>query len=532
MELEQYLSGLTEEKRAVLLGRETGDPLHEAFASKRVVHAGLMGEPVAKRDQQAVWQRILDEPADRSRQHAVYIHIPFCQTRCLYCGFFQNLGSREQEDEYVDLLIEEMYRESHRRQFFGTPIDSVYLGGGTPTSLSAENAERLLAAVRENFNLTSTCEFTIEGRVHDLVPEKIRAWLDGGVNRVSLGVQSFDTNVRRQMGRLDSREEVLARLAEIRRFDVAVIADLIYGLPGQTMDVWLDDVKTLAATGVDGIDLYQLNTFPGGRLEQAVKTGKVPAPATIAEQADMYIAAREYLADAGFSRLSLCHWSRGSRERSLYNTMAKTGAVVYPFGCGAGGKAGGFTFMQQRQLAPYTAMVCQQQKPIMMMAAQAEKNLQEAANRIVAGFEQGYIDFRSLSASNHLVAGLKPVLSLWERRGLGSFSHDGMYRLTPAGEFWYISLTQSLLECLQVLSEPAERQTPVDESAKGKSDNLDELLQEMLPQSTPEERQRMVKKMPMGVRMMLRHASRDTMKRLLAGLPADMLQRMIDKAKN
>ena len=154
MELEQYLSGLTEEKRAVLLGRETGDPLHEAFASKRVVHAGLMGEPVAKRDQQAVWQRILDEPADRSRQHAVYIHIPFCQTRCLYCGFFQNLGSREQEDEYVDLLIEEMYRESHRRQFFGTPIDSVYLGGGTPTSLSAENAERLLAAVRENFNLT------------------------------------------------------------------------------------------------------------------------------------------------------------------------------------------------------------------------------------------------------------------------------------------------------------------------------------------------------------------------------------------
>ena len=107
--------------------------------------------------------------------------------------------------------------------------------------------------------------------MHDLTPEKIEAWLSNGVNRISLGVQSFDTELRQRIGRLDSRETVLDKISMLKSYDVTVIVDLIYGLPGQTMDMWLEDVRALETADVDGMDLYQLNIFPGGSLGKGCK---------------------------------------------------------------------------------------------------------------------------------------------------------------------------------------------------------------------------------------------------------------------
>lgn len=228
MELQAYLAGLPEGKREALLGRETVDPLHAAFAKKRVVHAGLLGAPVAPGEQQRAWQAAMAREADASRQHAIYLHIPFCRTKCLYCSFFQNATCQQAEDDYVDDLLRELRQGAETKQLQTARIDSVFFGGGTPTSLSPRNAERLLRAVREEFHLADDCEVTMEGRIHDLVPEKIETWLRGGVNRISLGVQSFDTELRRRVGRLDAREEFLpdvdleARQAAIERIPQAV----------------------------------------------------------------------------------------------------------------------------------------------------------------------------------------------------------------------------------------------------------------------------------------------------------------------
>lgn len=456
MKLEAYLTGLSQEKRQTLLGRDTEDSLHQAFSHKRVVHAGLIGEAIMPARQQQVWQAAMQQPADLSNQHAVYIHIPFCQTRCLYCGFYQNASRQEVEDAYVDDLLAEIEAEADSIQLRETPIKAVFIGGGTPTSLSAENASRLLDAIQCSFSLVSDCEVTLEGRVHDLVPEKIEAWLSHGVNRISLGVQSFDTVLRQRVGRIDSREEVLKRLELLKSYDVTVIVDLIYGLPGQTMEIWMDDVKTLALADVDGMDLYQLNVFPNGPLDKAVANGSVPPCATIAEQADMYVAARDYLLDSGVERLSLCHFRRSKRERSLYNTLAKTGAVVYPFGCGAGGNFGGLTFMQLRELKAYHAAMAKGEKPLMMLARQVEPKLKQATDNIIADLEKGFVDFRRLSMLDCRLEELDLLLTLWQQRGL--MTEDlGVYRLTKAGEFWYISLTQSLVEAAQVVMKDKEK---------------------------------------------------------------------------
>ena len=108
-------------------------------------------------------------------------------------------------------------------------------------------------------------------------------------------MQSFDTSLRRRVGRIDAREEVLRRLELLQSYDVTVIVALIYGLPGQTKELWLEDIKTLLATDVDGMDLYQLNIFPGGDLDKALQSGRIPACADIAAQADHYMAARDLL---------------------------------------------------------------------------------------------------------------------------------------------------------------------------------------------------------------------------------------------
>ena len=531
MILAKYLADLSLQKKEVLLGKTTNDALHSAFNGKRVVHAGLLGEPMRQEEQQVKYYESLLKKADKKRKHAVYIHIPFCQTRCLYCGFYQNASRQEVEDGYLQQLLEEIAAEASSPQLQGTTIDAVFIGGGTPTSLSPANAARLLQMVQESFTLAKDCEVTLEGRIQDLVPEKIETWLQHGVNRISLGVQSFSTSLRQRIGRIDDREEVLQRLKCLKRYDVTVIVDLIYGLPGQTMEMWLDDIKTLAEVDVDGMDLYQLNIFPEGPLDKAVKNGLVPACADIGGQADMYVAARDFLLEQGVERLSLCHWRRHKRERSLYNTLAKSGADVYAFGCGAGGHFGGITWMNQRTLEAYQADRLQGKKPLLMIAHQVEEDLGQVCDELIRNLEMGFVDLRSLMLRDRRLEEMEIVLQLWQQRGLMQ-ADLGIYRLTKAGEFWYISLTQSLVECAQVILAPEQLEAPTEELAGAHSDALDELLAEILPDSTVEKRAKLMDRIPMAVRMMLRRSSKESLKSMIAGMPPAMWDKMLQRAAN
>ena len=362
--------------------------------------------------------------------------------------------------------------------------------------------------------------------MHDLTPEKIEAWLSNGVNRISLGVQSFDTELRQRIGRLDSRETVLDKISMLKSYDVTVIVDLIYGLPGQTMDMWLEDVRALETADVDGMDLYQLNIFPGGALEKAVKNGRVPPCADIAGQADMYIAARDYLLNQGVERLSLCHWRRSKRERSLYNTLAKSGAEVYAFGCGAGGHFAGISWMNERSLGDYQALQEKGLKPIMMAGHQVNQRLGMICDKIISDLEKGFVDYRSLLVLDSRMEALEQVLSLWKQRGLMQDT-VGVYHLTKAGEFWYVSLSQSLVECAQVIWDNGEGELPAEEINGQTSDALAEVLAEILPESTVEGREKILKRMPMAVRMMLRKSSKEALRAMLVSMPKSMRDKML-----
>ena len=388
------------------------------------------------------------EPVKGQLQSA-YIHIPFCQTKCLYCGFFQNAANQSAEDRYIDLLIQDLESDATQRRLKDGLIQTVFIGGGTPTSLSATNAARLLQAIKKCLPLANDYELTLEGRINDVVPEKMEAWFANGVNRMSLGVQSFHTKIRRQLGRLDDQETILERLRQLKEYNqCALVVDLIYGLPDQTPEKWQEDLELLEAAPIDGMDLYQLNVFENSDLNTAIKNGKVSPAATTREQAAMFAQARAFVDSYNYRRLSAAHWSRSSREPQLYNTMAKRGYPMFPFGCGAGGNVGGYMTMLHRSLGAYEHMVEAGQKPFMVLMKQSP--LQEVANIIVDQLEHCYFDLKPLVAYDERLAELTWLYDLWRERGL--VEHNGiMYKLTLAGEFWHVNLTQTTIELAQYL---------------------------------------------------------------------------------
>lgn len=449
MSLASFFESIPEKQRNLQLGLACDNPMSGAFPHKRVVHAGLNGTLISPKESQSVWDAVMRGTPKRGQMQCAYIHIPFCKTKCTYCGFFQNGTSQSIEDNYIDGLIGELKLASECPRLKDGLIHAVFIGGGTPTSLSPANSERLLKAIKEYLPLANDYELTLEGRIHDLIPENLEVWMNNGVNRMSIGIQSFNTKVRQMVGRLDTKETVLERLAALKAYgQCSVVIDLIYGLPGQTMEVWEQDLADLVKSGVDGADLYQLNVFDGSDLNRDITSGKVPPAATTSMQGDMFEFGRTYLEARAYRRLSAAHWSANNRERSLYNILAKAGVPMFPFGSGAGGNVDGYGMMLHRALKPYEDMVSRGEKPFMALMKQSD--LQPFVNQVVSQLEQGYLDINTLVAMDSRLDELNWLYKLWEKRGLVSYN-GLLYKLTSAGEFWTVNITQSTLEAMEYI---------------------------------------------------------------------------------
>jgi oxygen-independent coproporphyrinogen-3 oxidase len=448
---------LTDEYR--FLANVSGDPLHDAFDRKLAVHAMSRNTVIAAKALSGVWDDMMTTlPTSRLRR-TLYIHIPFCQSRCLYCGFYQNAYSGETAREYVDVLLKEMAGTASYPFVRNAPFQAVYFGGGTPTALPAADIHRLVSETRRLFPLTNDCEITLEGRFFHFDADKIDAAVKAGVNRFSLGVQTFNTRIRQSLGRHASRSDLIRILAMLRDLgNAAVVIDLIYGLPGQTMDIWENDINTYFELNIDGCDLYQLNIFSGGPLDAAVENGRLPRPVSIREQADYYQRGVEMMRAAHQRRLSLSHWARSTRERSMYNALSRGRSECIPLGSGAGGWIGGNMFFTESDLAAYISSVEAGKKPLGTGFA---GNRDSAICRdIAAQMELGYCDLKSLGNRYHrdLHAMVGPVVNQWQEAGLVRID-NGCLHLSIAGEFWAINLAQILIDILQMHQSPVPGET-------------------------------------------------------------------------
>jgi oxygen-independent coproporphyrinogen-3 oxidase len=249
----------------------------------------------------------------------LYLSVPFCRAKCSYCNFASDAFGPARMDAYVDRLCEEIAQAPAKASGMGATlprdVDSVYFGGGTPSLLSAAHFQRIFEALRAVFSLQSDLEFTLECAPGQLADDTFAELLGHGLNRVSLGVQSFVDQESRAVGRFHTKDVCLAEIARLRSAGVQEInVDLIAGLPHQTHESWRISLEQAAATGVPHASIYMLEVDEESRLGRELIAGgvryhahHVPDDGLVAE---MYLEACEFLGNNGIPQYEISNFAR------------------------------------------------------------------------------------------------------------------------------------------------------------------------------------------------------------------------------
>ena len=265
----------------------------------------------------------------------IYIQVPFCQTKCTYCNFHTGVVARERYTPYAEAVCREI---SETREFRGEMLDTIYVGGGTPSLLDSAALAKMLEALRRSYAVEAP-EVTIEADPETIDAEKATAWIAAGFNRVSMGVQSFHDNELRAAGRMHRRADVFRAFEVLRGSGFENVSmDLIAGLPHQSRESWEASIHELLAMRPEHVSVYVLEIDEGSRLGRESLTGGTRYGAAAIpsddEQAEFYESACERLADAGYEHYEISNWALPGK-RSRHNLKYWRRQPYLGFGAGA-----------------------------------------------------------------------------------------------------------------------------------------------------------------------------------------------------
>jgi putative oxygen-independent coproporphyrinogen III oxidase len=289
-------------------------------------------------------------------QHSLYLHVPFCTHRCAYCDFNTYAGQQGSITAYVDALCKEIRFVGRlarlERIETGVEARTVFFGGGTPSLLSPLQFRAVLGAIRESFNLSGDSENTIEANPGTVSAADLAELRSLGINRLSFGVQSANGEELRLLERTHTFLDVLEAVAGARRagFDNLNL-DLIYGLPGQTLETWQTTVKRILDIGPEHISAYALTLEHGTPFGQWSARGLMPLPDPDLA-ADMYEWTGETLAAAGYFQYEISNWARPGRE-CRHNLQYWRGLPYLGLGAGAHGYADGRRYSNVLRIKTY-----------------------------------------------------------------------------------------------------------------------------------------------------------------------------------
>ena len=281
----------------------------------------------------------------------IYIHVPFCKSRCIYCGFFSTT-SLSLRRAYVEALKTELHQ---RRAFLSDgPISTIYFGGGTPSLLSVQELESLLSSIYNIYNVESDAEITIEGNPDDLTPDYLASLKRLGINRLSIGVQTFsDARLRFLHRRHDAVQAIVAVHTAQRLGFGNISIDLMFGFPGQTVVDWQDDVSQAIALGVQHISAYSLMYEEGTLLTALLERGEI-TEVNDEDSRRMYECLINQLSQAGFSHYEISNFAIPGYE-SRHNSGYWHGVPYLGIGAGAHSYDGLNRFYNVESLGDYMA---------------------------------------------------------------------------------------------------------------------------------------------------------------------------------
>lgn len=369
----------------------------------------------------------------------LYIHIPFCKAKCAYCDFYSLAHSEEKMDAYMAALLRHLEEVAPRAA--GMQVDTVYFGGGTPSYLGAARLCRILQTVLRRYDVARDAEITLEAN-----PDSAGDWKElrrlrrAGFNRLSLGVQSTDDALLRRIGRIHTYEQVQQAVTAARKAKFTDLSlDLIYGLPGQTMEGWQRTLADAVALGPEHLSCYGLKLEEGTPLWQQRQTLTLPDDDA---QADMYLYTVAALGEMGYEQYEISNFAKSGKE-SRHNLKYWRMEEYAGFGPGAHSDFGGVRYGYVRDIDSYIAgrLVLSESETDSTLARDYEYvmlSLRTAAGIDRQTFEKRYRQrFRPMEA----------LFEQYEKAGLASRTEGG-WRLTPKGFLVSNSIIAALQEAL------------------------------------------------------------------------------------
>ncbi len=328
----------------------------------------------------------------------LYLHIPFCSSICGYCNFNRGLLDGPLKARYVDAIEAEI-----RAAGDGRAADTIFFGGGTPSLLDPPEIARLIAACRSAYALSPDAEITLEANPETAAPDRLEAFREAGVNRVSFGVQSFDDEELARLGRIHSARRAEEAVAEARAAGFTNLSfDLMLWLPGQSLASWARTVDRAVALAPDHLSLYLLELYPNAPLKESMarasagpadalaKAGWSQAPDD--DAADMYLAALDRLDAAGFEQYEISNVARPG-FLSRHNVKYWQGGDWRGFGCGAHSTVDGVRWKNLAATAAYVdAVAAGRDVAVDRERLSVEARMQEAlftGMRLTAGIDGG-----------------------------------------------------------------------------------------------------------------------------------------------
>jgi oxygen-independent coproporphyrinogen-3 oxidase len=290
----------------------------------------------------------------------LYLHIPFCSSRCSYCDFATGLYKEELVERYVRALVADIRSSRH----VGDSVDTIYFGGGTPSLLTPSQLEVILACVYDCFKIDSQSEITLEINPGSVNEEKLRAFRSLGVNRASFGAQTFDDAELAKLGRSHTTADTLKTFADLRGVGFENVSfDLIAGLPGQTLDGWQRNIKQALELGPEHLSFYLLEVHSGTPLAEHIRRGIQPEPDDDLAGV-MYKWMLEQAAQAGYEHYEISNLCRPGFH-SRHNVKYWTADAYYGFGCSAHSYDGAARrWSNHRDVLKYVSVVEAGESPI------------------------------------------------------------------------------------------------------------------------------------------------------------------------
>lgn len=261
----------------------------------------------------------------------IYLHIPFCKSRCIYCGFFSTT-SLQKRHEYVEAVVDELRQ---RHSFLGGAlVDTIYFGGGTPSQLPPDELERMLHALYNIYNVREEAEVTLEGNPDDMTPMMLQRLQQMGINRLSMGVQTFDDERLHFLHRRHTSAQAIQAVRDAQAAGFSNISiDLMFGFPHQTLDEWKRDVQTALSLQVQHLSAYSLMYEEGTLLEQMLTNGEI---GEVDEEVSlqMYEYLMDALKEAGYEHYEISNFSLPGMQ-SRHNSSYWHGIPYLGVGAGA-----------------------------------------------------------------------------------------------------------------------------------------------------------------------------------------------------